>query len=307
MVYLPKKIEQNILDSFFECCYSSRESVPEILTRFSESLKSDTNIPDDISVLLRNAIYKYSDIITNPVYLDDFRTIFNQVYNLLSTTTGITSFKMEGRCKSAVSSIEKLVKLLKEGNSLDLFRDALGIRFVLFGKKEDEVETQKQLYFISNIIIEFLLEQNYTLCESTDKKLRQEKLEDDVHIVVPENSSVPVIYNSCVKDYVYYHKSNGYQSIHMVFRAPNGACIEIQLRTEEMHIHAEYFQAEHKKYKLTEYTDTLDQKRLKDKIDLSRINIPGFRYLNTLEKPYTDYIGLLDSLRIYFRTFINSP
>lgn len=304
MVYLSKKVENCILEKFFHSCYSSSETVPEILTRFSDSLKDDENIPDDISVLLRHSIYKYRDIITNPVYLDDFRTIFNEVHDLLTNTPGITSFKMEGRCKSAINSIEKLVKLLKTGHSLDLFRDALGIRFVLFGKKENEVETQKELYYICNIIIKYLLEKNFTLCESSDRKLKQETLEDGVHIVVPKVSGIPVIYQSCVKDYVFYHKSNGYQSIHMVFRAPNGVCIEIQLRTEEMHNHAEYFEANHQRYKLTEYTDTRNMVRMKDLIDFTKVNLPGFRYIGLPGLNYYDYVGLSISLRIYSRTFI---
>ena len=304
MAYLTHKLEDSILENFFESCYQASKSVPEVLTRFCESLKSDSNIPEDISVLLENAISKYRDIITNPVYLSDFRTVFNEVHDLLSTTPNISSFKMEGRCKSAVNTVEKLVKLLKEGRSLDLFRDALGIRFVLFGKKEDEEETQKELYNICLIIIKFLLEKNFTLCESADSRLKQEELDNGVQIVVPEKSLIPPTYRSCVKDYVFFHKKNGYQSIHMVFRAPNGSCIEIQLRTEEMHLHAEYFEADHKAYKLTEYTDSRNQSRLKDKLDFSKVNLPGFRYIGTLEKPYSDYIGLLDSLRIYFRTYI---
>lgn len=302
MSYLPDKVEKSIVDNFFECCYSSSESVPEILTRFSESIKNDRNIPEDITILLENSISKYRDIITNPIYLNDFRKIFNEVYDLLSTNPSITSFKMEGRCKSAVNTIEKLVKLLKEGRSLDLFRDALGIRLVIFGKKEDEAETQNKLYDMCNIIIKFLISKELVLCEPDDLP-QQEKLDDGIDIIVPKKSKIPEIYKSCVKDLVFNHKKNGYQSIHMVFRAPNGACIEIQLRTEEMHIHAEYFQANHKKYKLTEYTNSIDEERLKDKMDLSKVSLPGFRYLYLQEKKYTDYIGLLDSLKIYFRTF----
>lgn len=302
MSYLPEKVEESILKNFLECCYSSVDSVPEILSHFSESIKNDDNIPSDLTVLMENAISKYKDIITNPIYLNDFRKIFNEVHDLLSTTPGMTSFKMEGRCKSAINTVEKLVKLLKKGRSLDLFRDALGIRLVLFGKKENEAETQEKLYDMCNIIIKFLLSKEFTLCES-DNLPQREELDDGISIIVPAESKIPEIYRCCVKDRIFNHKHNGYQSIHMVFRAPNGACIEIQLRTEDMHLHAEYFQADHKKYKLTEYTDDINDKRLKDKIDLSRVNLPGFRFLGLPEKQYTDYVGFIDSLRIYVKNF----
>ena len=109
------------------------------------------------------------------------------------------------------------------------------------------------------------------MCEY-DNLPQKEKLDDGINIIVPKESKIPEIYRCCVKDRIFNHKHNGYQSIHMVFRAPNGACIEIQLRTEDMHLHAEYFQADHKKYKLTEYTDDINDKRLKDKIDLSKVD-----------------------------------
>lgn len=303
MSYLPDKVEQRIISKFFECCYTPAESVPEILTRFSDSLKKDSNIPEDISVLLENALFKYRDIITKPVYLTDFRTTFNEVHDLLSSSPEITSFKLEGRCKSAINSVEKLLKLLKEGRSLDLFRDALGIRLVLFGRNEDEAKSQEKLYHISNIVIKFLLSKGFILCDS-DNLPTQEKLKDGINITVPKESKIPKIYRNCVKDMVFYHKENGYQSIQMAFRAPNGACIEIQLRTEQMHLHAEYFEADHKIYKLTEYTGSQNGKRLKEQIDFSKVNLPGFRYLGLQDKKYADYVGLSDSLRIYFRTFI---
>lgn len=303
MSYLPYTVEQNIISNFFDCCYSPAESVPEIITRFSDSLKKDENVPEDITVLIENALFKYRDIITKPVYLADFRTTFNEVHDLLASSPDIPSFKLEGRCKSAINSVEKLIKLLKEGRSLDLFRDALGIRLVLFGRKDDEEKTQEKLYEISTIIIKFLLSKGFILCHS-DNLPKKEKLQDGIHITVPKESKIPEIYRNCVKDMVFYHKANGYQSIQMAFRAPNGACIEIQLRTEQMHLHAEYFEADHKIYKLTEYTGSPNGKRLKEKIDFTKVNLPGFRYIGLQDKKYADYVGLSDSLRIYFRTFI---
>ena len=308
--FLNKKQEDCIVERFIQSLTEGR-SISDILFRFVNNISfkechSNQIIPEDIRFMLTNAVMNYNNLITNSAYKDDFRDKFNEVFdkiNSISSDFPNLQFKLEGRRKSVVSSIEKLIKLLKQGRSLDLFRDTFGIRLVLMSTEDTEAEKQKELYSIANVIIKFLIEQGNILCESENMP-KKETLEKGVgKIVIPKKSYISPMYSRCIKDYVALPKSNGYQAIHMVFRSPKGYYFEVQLRTENMHIRAEYLYANHTKYKLTEYTLSENEDRLLDKIDLSKINMPGFRYLGLKEKTFTDYKGLVESIRIYFRDF----
>lgn len=50
-------------------------------------------------------------------------------------------------------------------------------------------------------------------------------------------------------DYIASPKANGYQSLHTVLRSADGTVVELQIRTHQMHAHAEWGGASHAAYK----------------------------------------------------------
>jgi len=78
------------------------------------------------------------------------------------------------------------------------------------------------------------------------------------------------------KDYVNRPKPNGYQSLHDTVLLPCGTLMEVQVRTEEMHRHAEHGLASHRRYKGRAHE--LPAKLLEDISSLGLLPLPGGRF-----------------------------
>jgi GTP pyrophosphokinase len=63
-------------------------------------------------------------------------------------------------------------------------------------------------------------------------------------------------------DYIAHPKLNGYQSIHTAIIRQDKTAIEIQIRTEQMHAHAELGVAAHWKYKENKSVDSTDEQKI---------------------------------------------
>jgi GTP diphosphokinase / guanosine-3',5'-bis(diphosphate) 3'-diphosphatase len=80
------------------------------------------------------------------------------------------------------------------------------------------------------------------------------------------------------KDYIAFPKPNGYQSLHTTVVTPDAGIVEIQIRSEEMHRHAQFGIASHMSYKqLGKGIDKLDKNAQK-----SRFSSLSFTWVRSL-------------------------
>jgi len=77
-----------------------------------------------------------------------------------------------------------------------------------------------------------------------------------------------------VKDYISSPKPNGYRAVHDTLLLPCGTQMEVQVRTCEMHAHAEEGLAAHRQYKGLAHT--LPRKLLRDMASIAMPQRPAF-------------------------------
>lgn len=273
--------------SLAEVLYSAH-SIPDILMKYEKALRNT----GEITHLAHAAkLAEYRNMITDKKFLYRIRQNFNGIYSLIDKTFPVVRFCIDGRRKSLISTEKKIQKLLSENKSLDLLRDLFAFRILIFGKNSQKlIDT---CYSIAKKVIEYNIEKGLTLCEA-DLTRGTENFSSEAHptVLLPKNSGIPEKFQYGVKDYISKPKENGYQSLHLTFRASTGECFEIQIRTFDMHVHAESGEANHSGYKAKKYPGNLT-------FDKSKINIPGYGI--SPEGDLFDFIGLEKGLEILRR------
>lgn len=202
---------------------------------------------------------------------------------------------LKRRQKDFLGLNEKIRLFLKTGQPLNKILDLLGFRIILGTSKKDTIENINLCYEVLNEVIRFFaIERHCIFLESEPTVNTGNSFDDD--IIIPDKSSALEGFENNIKDYIINPKGNGYQSLHMIIRKPNGLTFEIQIRTFAMDWNAEYGKANHDGHKKTRYQDNSDQEYLKDikSIDFSKINIPGFAVLEN--GTIYDLVGLTKSI-----------
>ena len=266
----------------------SANSIPDVLEKYLKSLRETGNLTD---IAHAAKLFEYRNMITDKKFLHNIRKNFNEIYSLIDKEFPDIRFCIDGRRKSLISTESKIQKLLLEKKSLDLLRDIFAFRILIFEKNSKK--SLSACYSIAQKVIEFNLSKGLTLCEA-DIPAGTELFSKKEHqnIIIPEKSEIPENFQYGVKDYILTPKENGYQSLHITFRAITGECFEIQIRTFDMHVHAESGEANHSIYKKERYSGLLD-------FDRSKIKIPGYGISPSGD--IFDFVGLESGLEILKR------
>ena len=263
----------------------SLNTVPEVLERYIEELNSEGSIN---SILHANALTAYRNMIRDKQFLKDARRLFNQIYDLLDKGHPNLRFHIEGRRKSLISTEKKILRYLGLGESVDLIHDFFAFRIILFGS--DSVGLEQHCYKVMEEIIEFAIKNGFTPCDSPP--LIESKKTN------PQNDFYDSFkYKNYIKDYVCFPKNNGYRSIHLVLRDKKGRYFEIQIRTLDMHVHAESSEsANHNKYKDIKYN------KITFPLERDKISIYGYSFVND---HVFDFAGIEYPLVIFqrYKTF----
>ena len=264
----------------------SLNTVPEVLERYIEELNSEGSID---SILHANAVIAYRNMIKDKQFLKDARRLFNQTYNLLDKGHPNLHFHIEGRQKSLISTEKKIIRYLDLGESVDLIHDFFAFRIILFGS--DSVGLEEHCYKVMEEIIEFAIKNGFTPCDSLP--LIESKKSN------PHNNFYDSFkYKNYIKDYICFPKNNGYRSIHLVLRDKKGRYFEIQIRTLDMHVHAEASsEANHLKYKEQKYMVSPFM------LDREKVSIYGYAYIKDIDnnEDFIDFAGIEKPIIIFQR------
>lgn len=245
------------------CMYKENDCVLDLIQRYKEELASTYATSQSTRLHLRLASLKrYEKLLEDEELQKKATQEVSQFVNLIHEEFPLIKVKPQGRFKGFISWFNKETKILDDGHSIDLLNDIIAFRLVVKskrGQKLSRLNLVETCYAIVNRMITYFIAQGYVPCQA--EKVRDTiKLSSSLlkELYIPEESGIDPYYISVVKDYILTPKENGYQSLHVIFRMPNGLTFEVQVRTAEMDRYAAEGYGDHGKYKESKYTHCVE-------------------------------------------------
>ena len=246
-----------------DCLYREElNSVLELIKHYRQKLELAYSYSPSTRIRLRLAALKnYYQLCKDEEFL---AKCIEEILNFIATVHEMFPeiiIKPEGRFKAFISWYNKCTKVLDDQISIEKLNDNIAFRFVVESKNQELSEEQlvNICYEIVNIMITHFITLGCVPCEAENVrdiiKLSSARLKE---IYVPEASGIDPYYVSVVKDYILTPKENGYQSLHTIFRMPNGLTFEVQVRTVQMDTYATEGYGHHGRYKESRYTNCVN-------------------------------------------------
>lgn len=234
-------------------------------------------------LLHANKLVAYRNLINDKQFLRNARKLFNGIYDLIEKNHPALQFHIAGRRKAVISTEKKILQYQKLGKSLDLIKDFIAFRIILFG--DDSIDIIYHCYQVLQEIIGFAANCGFTPCERLP-------LIDVANPEEPQNEYFAASkYKEFVKDYICFPKKNGYRSLHLGLVDTKGRDLEIQIRPLDIHAEVESGEANHRDYKSTTYADEFPLER-------EKIAINGYKFV---DGNIFDYAGIEFPIEIFQR------
>ena len=252
-------------------------TMEQVYRNYIESLRLEKTLPCNLYANKLEELMK----MLQPAYIRGLESEFHGLKSIVSAISkeNKTSITLKRRKKDFIGLNKKIRLYIENGEPLDRLRDFLGFRLILLTGRDDTIESVSLCYKVLNALINFfVIDRGCLPLEASPIWDTGFKQEEHPEIIVPKQSLILDGFDGNVKDYIITPKKNGYQSLHLVIKKPNGLTFEIQVRTQSMDIKAEYGTATHIMHKNNRYKD------IELGLDLSNVAIPGFAIVKVEEQ-----------------------